>query len=72
MTRHHHALAVALLLTLPAVAAAQDAISVLNAVAKAMHLEQVKTIRHTATLSAAGTSAPPSTVRATEMTRERN
>jgi hypothetical protein len=40
MTRHHHASAVALLLTSPAVAAAQDAISVLNAVAKAMHLEQ--------------------------------
>src|SRR6476469_1930517 len=52
MTRHHHAMAVALLLTSPAVAAAQDAISVLNAVAKAMHLEQVKTIRYTATGSA--------------------
>ena len=48
MTRHHHAMAVALLLTSPAVAAAQDAISVLNAAAKAMHLEQVNTIRYTA------------------------
>ena len=49
MTRHHHAFAIALLLTSPAVAAAQDAISVLNAAAKAMHLEQVKAIRYTAT-----------------------
>src|SRR5262245_41449061 len=49
MTRHHHALAVALLLTSPAVAAAQDATAVLNDVAKAMHIEQVKTVRYTAT-----------------------
>ncbi|MBI4265964.1 MAG: MBL fold metallo-hydrolase [Acidobacteria bacterium] len=53
MIRHHHrALALALLLTAPATAAAQDAMTVLNAAVKAMRLENVTTIRYTATGSA--------------------
>jgi len=49
---HHHALALVLLLTAPVTAAAQDAMTVLNDAVKAMRLEQVKTIRYTATGSA--------------------
>lgn len=49
---HHHALALALLIIAPVTAAAQDAMTVLNAAVKAMRLEQVKTIRYTATGSA--------------------
>lgn len=53
MIRHFHcALAFALFVSAPVAAAAQDAMAVLNAAAKAMRLEQVKAIRYTATGSA--------------------
>ena len=53
MTRHLHcALAFALFVSAPVAAAAQDAMAVLNAAAKAMRLEQVNAIRYTATGSA--------------------
>lgn len=52
MTRYRHVCVLTLLLTASAAAPAQDAMTVLNDAAEAMHLQDVKTIRYTATGSA--------------------